>query len=149
MKTGVKLEFSGPLFRGGTPFNRGNTKFIAEAAQGALQELMEMGEERLAETLRVRPAGVFLSVGEARPNQSSTGHYRRSISGKIKRLFALITDGGGIYGPWLEGTDERNKTTRFKGYGSFRKVKDWLNGKARGILEKHVRRVVRKMNGGL
>lgn len=33
-----------------------------------------------------------------------------------------VNDRGVIYGPWLEGTSTRNRTTRFKGYASFRRA---------------------------
>lgn len=33
-----------------------------------------------------------------------------------------VDDRGVIYGPWLEGTGSRNRTTRFKGYASFRRA---------------------------
>lgn len=34
----------------------------------------------------------------------------------------VVHDGGMVYGPWLEGTGSRNRTTRFKGYRTFRTI---------------------------
>jgi hypothetical protein len=50
-----------------------------------------------------------------------TGHYRAEIS--IERTSRTrVTDGGIVYGPWLEGTSSRNRSTRFKGYATFRRT---------------------------
>ena len=55
--------------------------------------------------------------------RNPTGYYQSQV--KVNRVsndsFA-ITDGGVVYGPWLEGTSRRNAETRFKGYGTFRRV---------------------------
>lgn len=50
-----------------------------------------------------------------------TGYYQSRVI-KEKRPHAwAVTDKGVIYGPWLEGVGRRNRTTRFKGYASFRR----------------------------
>lgn len=46
---------------------------------------------------------------------------------------AKVTDGGIIYGHWLEGTGSRNKTTRFKGYFTFRRMCVLLDARAETI----------------
>lgn len=55
-----------------------------------------------------------------------------------------IHDQGMIYGPWLEGTGSRNRTTRFKGYRTFRIITAQLNKKSQAIGE----RVVARWLGG-
>ena len=100
-----------------------------------VRAVVERGQERLAETLRPRPGGVFLSVAEAAPGKASTGNYRRNVSTAMRGSVGVIDDGGVVYGPWLEGTGSRNGTTRFKGYASFRRTADWLN--------KHMTQIVR------
>jgi hypothetical protein len=147
MQMKVELKATGPLFRAGGPN-------LDREINGAIKELVQMGEERLDETLRPRPAGVFLSaqysgwkiLGSTTVEKQSKGHYRRSVSTEFGHLNALISDGGVVYGPWLEGISTRNQTTRFKGYASFRRTGDWLNGKARGVLKAYVDRFVRRMN---
>jgi len=139
MQMKVDFKATGPLFKaGGPPLER--------EINGAIKELVQMGEERLAETLRPQPGGVFLSVAEVGIKRASKGHYRRNISTEFRNLGALITDGGVKYGPWLEGISSRNETTRFKGYASFHRTGDWLNGKARGVLKAYIGRFVRRMN---
>jgi len=134
----VEILVSGPLFRGqpGRVIQRGVKK--------AIQELVEKGEERLAEMLRPRPSGVFLSVSEAR--QKRTGHYRRNISSRVSGMQAVISDGGVVYGPWLEGVGSRNAVTRFKGYGSFRRVGQWLNTQKLRVFGRHMARAARDLN---
>lgn len=46
-----------------------------------------------------------------------------------------VNDGGVIYGPWLEGTGSRNRSTRFKGYATFRRVAQRVDAKARELAE--------------
>lgn len=60
--------------------------------------------------------------------QNPTGYYESQVQVEARANYVdVVTDGGVIYGPWLEGTSSRNQTTRFKGYGTFRKVKERLD----------------------
>ena len=49
-----------------------------------------------------------------------TPYYETQIRRFKRGRVQLVGDRGVIYGPWLEGTGSRNRTTRFKGYASFR-----------------------------
>ena len=140
MKFEFKLDAKGPLFD-----KQGPTR-LGRAVQGGIRELVQRGEERLAEELRPSPGGVFLSIAEAKPGQASTGHYRRSIATKFTDLSAVITDGRVVYGPWLEGVGSRNQSTRFKGYATFRRTEQWLQTKAEKIFKAHIQRFVTRMN---
>lgn len=58
-----------------------------------------------------------------------------------------ITDGGIIYGHWLEGTGGMNSPkTRFPGYFSFRTTTRSLNGNMQTILDPVINDLVRKLN---
>lgn len=59
-----------------------------------------------------------------------TGYYESRV--KIERANdgATVTDSGVIYGPWLEGTSSRNGRSKFKGYGTFRRVTQEINAEA-------------------
>jgi hypothetical protein len=46
-----------------------------------------------------------------------------------------IWDQGVIYGPWLEGTGSRNRTTRFKGYATYRRTVGLIDARAQDIAE--------------
>jgi hypothetical protein len=139
-RPGIDVEISGPLFKKGAKITR-------NAMEDAVQELVELGEDRLNEVLRPRPAGLYLSAQQARPGKASTGNYRRNVQGESEGLKGRIDDGGVIYGPWLEGTSSRNQSTRFKGYGAFRLTGQWLEKKSDDVLEKHARKAVQRMKG--
>jgi len=104
---------------------------VRDGIGDVLQAAIEAGEQHLDEMLRPRPAGVYLAVVGPK---ASKGNYRRNVHGQLlSNQHALITDGGVVYGPWLEGVGSRNEVTRFKGYSSFRKTRDWLGGKIHDI----------------
>ena len=108
-----------------------------------VRELVQLGEERLAEMLKPRPAGVYLSVAEALKGQASTGNYRRNLQTRVEGLHGRIDDGGVIYGPWLEAGRDG---TRFRGYASFRRTGQFLEDKRRDVMEAHALRFAKKMN---
>jgi hypothetical protein len=56
-----------------------------------------------------------------------------------------IDDDGVIYGPWLNGTGSRNRTTRFKGYSHFRLTTQRLELEANAIAERVARPYVARM----
>ena len=136
----VEVSASGPVFNGKAP------DIVNKAVDRAIAELVQLGEQRLDMLLRPRPAGVYLSVSEAKKGQASTGHYRRSIHAVASHRHGLITDGGVVYGPWLEGVSSRNDRTRFKGYASFRRVGQTLERDARRVLQAHVDKAVAELN---
>jgi hypothetical protein len=74
-----------------------------------------------------------------------TGRYQSGIRSEAHGLSADVTDGGIIYGPWLEGVGSRNRTTRFKGYATFRRVCQALKRSAVPIARPVVDRYVRKL----
>jgi hypothetical protein len=51
-----------------------------------------------------------------------TGYYESHVQTSTQTDSMVISDGGVIYGPWLEGLSSRNARSRFKGYSTFRKV---------------------------
>jgi hypothetical protein len=66
-----------------------------------------------------------------------TPYYETQVTWQRVAPDRLVHDRGVIYGPWLEGTGSRNRTTRFKGYASFRRAAQTLEAKA-GALANHV-----------
>lgn len=75
-----------------------------------------------------------------------TGHLQSVIHTVSFGDDDVVTDGDIIYGDWIEGTGERNKTTRFKGYATFRKVTQQLDAKAEAIAARVLPRFLRRMN---
>ena len=137
----MTVESRGPIFdkRGKNIVKQVSSKFI--------QRMVELGEQRLDEMLKPRPAGVYLSVQEARPNRATTGNYRRNVSGRVQGMTGIISDGKVVYGAWLEGTSSRNAASQFKGYASFRKTKDWMQKHVVVIRKKFEKEYVRRLNG--
>lgn len=58
----------------------------------------------------------------------------------------VVHDRGVAYGPWLEGVSSRNRTTRFKGYASFRRAVQSAGGKAPAIIARVAQRFVDRWN---
>jgi hypothetical protein len=137
----VRIRQTGPIFAGR------NAQTITRHLEASIHELVELGEGQLAKMLRPRPAGVFLAVSQARRGRGSVGHYRRNVSTRFQHLAARISDGGVIYGPWLEGVSSRNARTRFEGYASFRRTGQWLQRQADRVFRKHVVRLARSLGG--
>lgn len=75
-----------------------------------------------------------------------TGYYESRIQTDNLGGESVIHDGGVIYGPWLEGVGSRNRSTRFKGYFTFRKVAQRLNSRSELIARVIVPRYLRRMN---
>ena len=149
--SGVTIRISGPLWAQGRPI-------LERALQNIVQTLVEDGESRLDEMLRPRPQGVYLSItprgvpwggpGTSRPGRGSVGHYWKNVHGRVQFLNARIDDGGVVYGPWLEGTSTRNATTRFRGYGSFRRTAQWLNDTRKpAVIQRWITQAITELNG--
>jgi hypothetical protein len=138
----VTIKVKGPLF------NRNNVNLPRRTIEKLVARVVEEGDTQLAQTLRPRPAGVYLSIAEAAKGQYSTGNYRRRINTSTRGLHGKISDGGVEYGPWLEGTSRRNQSTHFKGYHSFRKTTQFMNRKrVPWLVNREIDKMVKKLNG--
>lgn len=78
--------------------------------------------------------------------QNPTGFYRSRIQVDRRSQYRGISDGGVVYGGWLEGVDSRNKTTRFKGYRTFRIVGQSLARDKEELAAPIVQQYIREMN---
>ncbi len=78
--------------------------------------------------------------------KNPTGYYESRISVERRSTYRGVTDNGVPYGGWLEGVDSRNRTTRFKGYHSFRIAQDSLNKDKERIAQPYVNDFVNEMN---
>lgn len=77
--------------------------------------------------------------------KNPTGFYESQIQTERRADTTLVTDGGVVYGPWLEGTSSRNTTTRFKGYAAFRRSVQRVQAQAPRIAEKTLQRYLGRM----
>lgn len=80
--------------------------------------------------------------------RNPTGAYRGRITpyGPVAGQ-GRVHDQRAIYGPWLEGTGTRNRTTRFKGYRNFRKTVASLQQAAPDYAAEVVRLKLWKLGG--
>lgn len=78
--------------------------------------------------------------------QHPTGYYVSQIVDKtIDPYLHSVNDSRVIYGPWLEGVSSRNQTTRFKGYHTFRIVKNRMQQKSKAIVGAFLARAVGRL----
>lgn len=126
MTVGMRLDvdFNGPFFTGATQ------RAIARALDDTLQDVTERGESITKRQL-VPGHGLV------------TGTLRRSIAGQVVNSRQTLVKTDVVYGAWIEGTSDRNKTTRFKGYRMFRKAAQALDRSWPRLLRKHLRRRMR------
>lgn len=106
----ASVTVTGPFF---TPGHR--QQVMAAAGREARQEV---GQQGLANVHKLLDAQI----------KHPTPYYETQPTLQERAGAAIVHDRGVIYGPWLEGTSRRNQTTRFKGYASFRKATQELDG---------------------
>jgi hypothetical protein len=53
-----------------------------------------------------------------------------------------------VYGPWLEGTSKRNRSTRFKGYHLWRLTRQRVQERAPEIAQAKIPELIAKLDGG-
>lgn len=110
------------------------------------EELISDAEEEAVKAVAVEGAAMVRS----RLNtvlRKQTPIYRFKVKAEPHPPGYVIHDQGMVYGPWLEGTGSRNRTTRFKGYRTFRIITQELNGGvAQKIADRIVKRYVDRMN---
>lgn len=123
-----EIVISGPLFNG-------------EAA-AAVQDFCDALEYELGDE-GVRLIHEHLRTVLRHP----TGNYDRHIRDRSTTRGQAITDSRMVYGPWLEGTGERNRSTRFKGYSTFRIAAGQLDRQAVYYAERIATPYVHRMGG--
>jgi hypothetical protein len=110
---------------------------------GRLQRAVDRAVDEAVD--EVAEHGVGVVVQElGRVLQRPTGRYQGQI--QVDRTVGTrITDGGIVYGPWLAGASDRNRSTRFKGYSHWRRAVQRLRRDARDIaqrvVDEHLRRL--------
>jgi hypothetical protein len=97
----LEIDVSGPLFAAG------NSDLPADFLEEFETEYGKEGVRRVRANLKVKL-------------KNPTGKYSRGIRTDRSSGTNVVTDNRAVYGPWLEGTSSRNRTTRFKGYRTFR-----------------------------
>lgn len=122
------MDVSGPLFDG-----------RSEAAVDRFLETAkyDVGAQALAE----------VATNLDRSIRQPTPYYETQITADWQGSDRVVHDRGIVYGPWLEGTSSRNRTTRFKGYASFRRATESVRERVPALVARALDRCVRGMGG--
>ncbi len=78
--------------------------------------------------------------------QNPTGYYESQITVDRRQIYRGVTDNNVVYGGWLEGVSSRNRTTRFKGYHTFRLARQTIDRRKKQIAAPHLAAFTRRMN---
>lgn len=126
MNLNADVRLSGPVFNGEA------VRRIDDATEDAEKTVAKRG----LQLVQLRLPTVL---------RNPTGHYQSRISVVQTGSGHEVNDDGVVYGPWLEGTGSRNRTTRFKGYATFRRVGQQLDAEAGDIAEGIIERTTRRL----
>lgn len=121
------MTMKGPVLQGrGPALVEAARPLIAEAVA---DDLMSLIRTDLRSVLR-NPTGRFQSQAPA----------MRRVGDDI-----AVDDGGVVYGPWLEGVGSRNARSRFKGYSTFRRMRQVAQGRVTTVASPVVADLVRRL----
>lgn len=129
MRVNMKIDQKGPIF---------DVAVSQRAARRMVRDINDAIATEGVKLVRARLKNVL---------QNPTGFYESRIAVERRETYRGVWDQRVAYGGWLEGVDSRNKTTRFKGYRTFRLVKQQLDNQSRAIAAPIVARFVAEMNG--
>lgn len=125
----VEITFSGPVFDGRA--ERACDQLAADAVDVVAETAEEMAVALMQAYFRDPTPYYWLQVTTAHPAY----------------LTSVVHDQGVVYGPWLEGVGERNKTSRFKGYWHWRQTRQSISSRVPELVEMVVSRRVAEMRG--
>ena len=116
--------------------------FFDERADGIMQDLQHeavttVGQQAYADVMTNLDTSI----------RHPTPYYETQVRTENLGDSVKVNDRGVIYGPWLEGVGSRNKTTRFKGYFSFRRAAQSVQEQVPKLMRSVVERAVRRLNG--
>lgn len=114
---GAQTSINGPLFNG--------------EAQRAIEDFQTEAESTIAD---YTVNEIQAELGSVLKNP--TGYYKSKIQTNRQSDDNIVSDSGVVYGPWLEGVGSRNKSTRFKGYATFRRVTQRISNEVGPIAER-------------
>lgn len=126
----VEIDTHGPVFdgRAAAAFHAAAQRISDTVAEHGRNEILS----RFGSVLRSHPTG-RLEAGVT-VNSGNPAH---------------ITDGGVVYGPWIEGVGSRNSPrTRFPGYHTYRLIRQRLDAEATKLAEPDIAIAVREANSG-
>lgn len=123
------MDLSGPIFN-------------AAATDAALDDFLrdakfDVAAQALAE----------VATNLDRSIRQPTPYYETQIAADWQGSDRVVHDRGIVYGPWLEGTGSRNRTTRFKGYASFRRATEAVRERVPALVSRALDRALTRLGG--
>lgn len=131
-----------PRFRVNVTAKHKGMLFDAGKSKAAAQRAVIRANEALAVETVIRIQNRLDQV-----LQNPTGYYRSNIKVTRRSVYRGVSDSGVVYGGYLEGIAKNNRTTRFKGYRTFRTVQQSIAQDKERIVAPEVKRLVRELNG--
>lgn len=128
MRINVRHKETGVIF---------NAAATRAAAQRAITQVNEVLAQEGVQRVKTR-------LGQVLRNPS--GHYESRIEVQRGERYRGVWDNRVAYGGWLEGVDPRN-SGRFKGYRTFRIVRQSINNDKSELAAPVITRLVRELNG--
>jgi len=115
---------------------------VAEGRQGAIvaRSMPEFAHAVAQDALAEVHANLDASL------RNPTPYYETQIVNDRRGADEVVHDRGIVYGPWLEGVGSRNRTTRFKGYFSFRRARQAVQERVPATVDRVLRDLVRRLN---
>lgn len=128
-----ELEITPHISEHGPLFDSRAQRYANEWADDVEQEIAQEAHRRL--------------IGEFHTRfRHPTGYYESHVRAQPSGSRWQVTDGGVVYGPWLEGTGSRNASTRFKGYWNWRRVGQSIERDAPDIARRMTDRLERRLS---
>ncbi len=128
MADDIEVSFDGPLFDGRADAALGRIVLAAEEA---------VAGKGMANVLHILDAAI----------RNPTPYYTTRVVSERAAADWVVHDHAVVYGPWLEGTSKRNRSTSFAGYHAWRTARQELQRQAQGIAEEVVHRHLRELGG--
>jgi len=127
-RVNVKVETKGAIFSAAKTQASGR-RLVVDINEAIAQEGVNRVLARLQHVLK-----------------NPSGYYQSQIAVQRRQIYRGYWDNNVVYGGWLEGVSSRNRTTRFKGYRTFRMVKQTLDRDSVRIAQPLVDTYIREMN---
>jgi hypothetical protein len=128
MSETIEVDYNGPIFDGRAGM------IIDQAARDMEHHLASVGAD-------------FVRAELERVLRKETPYYRLQVTSREYPGRTVITDGGVVYGPWLEGTGSRNRTHPLQGLRHVPAHVYRIQSEAVNILRPNVDRLVAELNG--
>lgn len=128
IRLNVTIEQKGQLLNAAESQAAG-ARLVVRVNEALAQEGVNRVHQRLRQVLR-----------------NPTGQYQSMIAVERRQTYRGVWDQNSVKGGWLEGVTSRNRTTRFKGYRTFRMVKQSLDRDKAAIAQPIVDQFIQEMN---